>query len=198
MPARWAFSPTRRAGDGAGGVQAGDRRCGRARHLCQDLTAVDVSQLARSNHHSQDVDQRRDNRRHLGARREQDRDAMGPGRRSKAPHPEYPRPQLVRPEWAPLNGLWDYAFVPMGSPAPATWDGKILVPFAVESALSGVGRSPMPTEAIVYHRTFDVPKEWLIGTSCSASVRWTTRRRYRSIISKSDSTKAATTASRST
>jgi len=77
-----------------------------------------------------------------------------------APHPEYPRPQLVRPEWAPLNGLWDYAFVPMGSPAPATWDGKVLVPFAVEAALSGVGKSPMPTEAIVYHRTFDVPQEW--------------------------------------
>src|SRR5258708_3107956 len=78
----------------------------------------------------------------------------------KAPHPEYPRPQLVRPEWAPLNGLWDYAIVPVGSPQPTAWDGKILVPFAVQSALSGVGKSPTGTEVLMYHRTFDVPPEW--------------------------------------
>ena len=64
---------------------------------------------------------------------------------------EYPRPQLVRPDWLPLNGLWQYRIAPQPSAAagppdaaralpPDAWDGEILVPFAVESALSGVGR----------------------------------------------------------
>jgi beta-galactosidase/beta-glucuronidase len=78
----------------------------------------------------------------------------------KAPHPEYPRPQLVRPEWGPLNGLWDYAIVPMGSPQPPVPDGKILVPFAVQSALSGVGKFPAGTDRLIYHRTFEVPLAW--------------------------------------
>src|SRR5688500_6297252 len=52
--------------------------------------------------------------------------------------PEYPRPQMVRPEWTNLNGLWDYAIRPADEQQPERWDGKILVPFAVESALSGV------------------------------------------------------------
>src|SRR5437899_793055 len=42
---------------------------------------------------------------------------------------EYPRPQLVRPEWQNLNGLWDYAITKKGAAKPETWDGKILVPF---------------------------------------------------------------------
>src|SRR6478736_1274589 len=52
------------------------------------------------------------------------------------PLPEYPRPQLVRDSWTNLNGLWDYAIRPQSSSVPATFDGKILVPFAIESALS--------------------------------------------------------------
>ena len=55
-------------------------------------------------------------------------------------HPEYPRPQMVRSEWQSLNGLWDYAITPKSEPKPAKFDGKILVPFAVESSLSGVGK----------------------------------------------------------
>ena len=51
---------------------------------------------------------------------------------------EYPRPIMERSEWMNLNGLWDYAIVSLGEEFPESPDGKILVPFAVESALSGV------------------------------------------------------------
>src|SRR5512133_745370 len=53
-------------------------------------------------------------------------------------HPEYPRPQMVREKWENLNGLWDYAIVDKDAAQPAQWEGQILVPFPVESALSGV------------------------------------------------------------
>ncbi len=70
---------------------------------------------------------------------------------------EYPRPQLVRDdygEWQNLNGLWDYAITPRGSGIPEKWDGKILVPYPVESALSGVKRLLKPNEELWYRRTF--------------------------------------------
>ncbi len=72
-------------------------------------------------------------------------------------HPEYPRPQMVRPNWINLNGLWDYAIVPKGSAEtkPVKWDGKILVPFAVESALSGVGKSVGKDSLLWYLQTID-------------------------------------------
>src|SRR5580704_1464886 len=57
---------------------------------------------------------------------------------SATAHREYPRPQLVRSEWENLNGLWDYAIKPRGEERPASYEGSILVPFPVESALSGV------------------------------------------------------------
>src|SRR5687767_15505912 len=53
-------------------------------------------------------------------------------------HREYPRPQLVREEWQNLNGLWDYAITAKNTEQPQTFDGKILFPFPIESALSGV------------------------------------------------------------
>src|SRR5262245_54056503 len=53
-------------------------------------------------------------------------------------HPEYPRPQMVREQWTNLNGLWDYAVRPATEGKPDKWDGQILVPFPIESALSGV------------------------------------------------------------
>lgn len=52
--------------------------------------------------------------------------------------PKYPRPQLVRDAWQNLNGLWDYAIADKGASPPAQWDWQILVPFPVQSVLSGV------------------------------------------------------------
>jgi hypothetical protein len=78
--------------------------------------------------------------------------------------PEYPRPQLVRKEWANLNGLWDYAITPKAEDRPpAAYDGKILVPYPVESALSGVMKALQPEQKLWYRRTFDVPPAWLDG-----------------------------------
>jgi hypothetical protein len=73
-------------------------------------------------------------------------------------HPEYPRPQLVRKEWVNLNGLWQYAITARDAEKPAKWDGDILVPFCVESALSGVGKKVTPEQALWYRRTFKKPE----------------------------------------
>ena len=75
------------------------------------------------------------------------------------PLPEYPRPQMERPQWQSLNGLWDYAIGPKDAPQPEA-EGKILVPFAIESALSGVGKHITADEALWYSTTFTVPKKW--------------------------------------
>ena len=75
-------------------------------------------------------------------------------------HPEYPRPQMLRPEWKSLNGLWDYAVTPKSEARPKTFDGKILVPFAIESSLSGVGKALTPDDALWYSTTFSVPSNW--------------------------------------
>ena len=74
--------------------------------------------------------------------------------------PEYPRPQLVRSEWQNLNGLWEYAIRPRDEAAPSSFDGKILVPFAVESALSGVMKPVGESNRLWYRRAFDVPAGW--------------------------------------
>ena len=68
---------------------------------------------------------------------------------------EYPRPQMVRANWTNLNGEWDYAVTSVtNTPGrPKTWDGKILVPFCLESALSGVGRLLEPDQFLWYTRT---------------------------------------------
>ena len=75
-------------------------------------------------------------------------------------HPEYPRPQMVRKDWKNLNGLWDYAIVSKDSRQPDTFDGKILVPFPVESALSGVMKPVGEENRLWYRRTLEIPKKW--------------------------------------
>ena len=73
---------------------------------------------------------------------------------------EYPRPQFVRERWENLNGLWDYAITAKTAPAPAKFDGQILVPFAVESSLSGVGKPLSPEQRLWERRRFQTPAAW--------------------------------------
>jgi len=69
-------------------------------------------------------------------------------------HAEYPRPTLVRSEWLNLNGYWDWKNV--NDPNEGFYQ-RILVPFPVESALSGVMQH---TERCIYRRTFTIPPDW--------------------------------------
>jgi predicted amidohydrolase YtcJ len=73
--------------------------------------------------------------------------------------PEYPRPQLVRKDWLNLNGVWELAIAKEKEDPPLGKElsERILVPFPVESALSGVMKR---AERVWYRRTFEVPKEW--------------------------------------
>lgn len=74
--------------------------------------------------------------------------------------PEYPRPIMERADWINLNGLWNYAISPVGQAMPQSYDGRILVPFAVESSLSGVGKSLGEKNELWYQRQFSVPSKW--------------------------------------
>ena len=77
--------------------------------------------------------------------------------------PEYPRPQMthtqVQDGWQNLNVLWNYAILPMGE-TPEKYDGQILVPFAVESSLSGVGKRLGDRNELWYNRTFTISPKW--------------------------------------
>lgn len=80
---------------------------------------------------------------------------------------EYPRPQMARPEWVNLNGLWEYAVRPKDDGAPAKFDGTILVPFPIESALSGVMKPVKPDQRLWYRRSFELgsreeDQRWLL------------------------------------
>ncbi|RIJ48181.1 beta-galactosidase [Maribellus luteus] len=74
--------------------------------------------------------------------------------------PEYPRPLMERSGWLNLNGLWEYAITAAGQAQPGEFDGDILVPFAVESSLSGVQKRVGAEKELWYKRTFTVPSAW--------------------------------------
>jgi beta-galactosidase/beta-glucuronidase len=71
--------------------------------------------------------------------------------------PEYPRPQMVRRQWQNLNGEWEYAVSAGAAGRPAAFDGRVLVPFALESQLSGAGVRVAPGQRLWYRRTFTAP-----------------------------------------
>ena len=94
---------------------------------------------------------------------------------TKHPLPEYPRPQFERKSWINLNGQWDYTIESCDfeevkgltsadswttRPIPTEWSGKILVPFAIDAPLSGVGHILRPQEILWYNREFDIPSGW--------------------------------------
>ncbi|HEY6809242.1 MAG TPA: galactose-1-epimerase [Gemmatimonadales bacterium] len=79
--------------------------------------------------------------------------------------PEYPRPQMVRAAWTNLNGRWEYAIADSGVTRITRYDGTMLVPFPVQSTLSGVRRAVSPAECLWYHRRFTLP-------SAPAHSRW--------------------------
>jgi beta-galactosidase/beta-glucuronidase len=74
---------------------------------------------------------------------------------------EYPRPQMVRKDWLNLNGLWDFAISSDITNQPTKqYNKKILVPFCVESALSGIKETIRGNQQLQYRRFFSVPTNW--------------------------------------
>lgn len=75
--------------------------------------------------------------------------------------PDYPRPQMQRSAWVNLNGLWQYAILPktIDENIPSSFQGNILVPFAIESALSGVGKTVGKDSILWYQRTISISSQ---------------------------------------
>ena len=79
------------------------------------------------------------------------------------PLPEHPRPQMVRQAWQNLNGLWQFEITGKAAPQPANFSQQILVPFPVESALSGLKKRVEPKDRMWYQRPFAMPEAWRAG-----------------------------------
>lgn len=79
------------------------------------------------------------------------------------PLPEHPRPQMVRQAWQNLNGLWQFEITGKAAPQPANFSQQILVPFPVESALSGLKKRVEPKDRLWYQRPFAMPEAWRAG-----------------------------------
>jgi len=77
---------------------------------------------------------------------------------TECPLPEYPRPQLVRNDWQNLNGRFDYTFTSLTDSFPTAYSGEIIVPFAPESYLSGVGKAPGDDEYLWYRKKFTLDR----------------------------------------
>ena len=75
-------------------------------------------------------------------------------------HPQYPRPTMRRQEWQNLNGLWEYQILPTESREKRAPQGRVLVPFPIESALSGVARPLEPAESLRIWRSISIPPTW--------------------------------------
>jgi len=74
---------------------------------------------------------------------------------------EYPRPQMVRTDWLNLNGLWDFEITERDTNKIAiNYARKILVPFCVESALSGIKETITGKQQMMYRRFFSIPSHW--------------------------------------
>lgn len=114
------------------------------------------------------------------------------------PLPEYPRPQLERKEWVNLNGLWEYAITGKEAAAPEHFDGQILVPYPIESALSGVRKPLKATDRLWYRRSFAAPALSGGKHCCCTSGPWIGRPTSPSTARRSVNTKEGTTLSRST
>lgn len=72
------------------------------------------------------------------------------------PLPEHPLPQFERSCWQNLNGQFDYCISSMGEKWISDNSGKITVPFAVESMLSGVEKPLKPSDRLWYQKKFIV------------------------------------------
>ena len=72
----------------------------------------------------------------------------------------YPRPQLRRDSWINLNGQWDFTVLHDKNARPGYYDRKILVPYPVESELSGIRETVKPEDFLWYQREFEIPEEW--------------------------------------
>ncbi|MDR2920138.1 MAG: beta-galactosidase [Tannerella sp.] len=73
----------------------------------------------------------------------------------------YPRPQLKRTDWKNLNGLWEYQVTDMAAKKNSVkYGNEILVPFAIESSLSGVAQTFNPTDKLWYRKEFTLEPSW--------------------------------------